>query len=889
MSRKTSKSSGQSRDVKRRRKSQTMPATEYQSPGWSAPVREIMVKAGRLYYKKQFPEAIALIRRLDDDAFKDREERLNYYRMLAFALANAGKFADAEIVSEKALQLSENDCDFHFVLSFVTANYKDYDRSLMHGQRFLEYFEEESMGVKNSKYMCNGHLHLLYNYLGVAWRAKNDFAEAEKAFLKAIELNQTYNHPYLNLAALYQRQKKFDLAEQIIEQGLRKCSQVQELRILKKSLESRATVSACMMVKNEEELLPGCLDSIRHWVDEIIIVDTGSTDRTEEIARSYGAKVYSEEWSKDFSKHRNSSISKATGDWIFIIDADEEFDGNDLPALRQAINQNKYRLISINVFNVDKKTGECTSFLPSIRLFKRDAGYYYEGIVHNQLKFDPAEVVLRAGISIRHFGYNLAPEKKAAKVNRSRELLEKQLATAPDDPFVHFNYAQLLRGITTKPDKEICELIIKHAGRAVELTSPKNAAMLPIHLQGLHQQATVLIHLGRYDEAEKLCLRALELKPDYFDAIFSLGEIYGRMQKFDRAEEYFHRYLIEQKKYNPSAEQLSIILVYGFARHRAYYSLGLIKQLQMNPANAEEFYLKALEEIEPYLDTYLKLAAIYLDRNDSGKALFYIEKELARDPDSDLANLYKARYYELRNDLESAEGYFEKAVGLTEGRPEVFERAGLYWMRRGDFLKAIPLLEKLVQAAPECGRGLKYLSKACFDSGDYGGSLTWYGRYLETAPDDAEAINDMANCHFNLGEYEKAGELYARALKINDKLAASYRNLGLTWLRLGKLREALPLLETYTEIAPDDFEVELAIGSIYSQSGDYSGALQHFEKYLRGNPASIEALFGISECYYHLGYIDSAAIGYSQTLKRNPNFQPAKNRLAEIEAARTPV
>ncbi|RLB04217.1 MAG: glycosyltransferase, partial [Deltaproteobacteria bacterium] len=82
-------------------------------------------------------------------------------------------------------------------------------------------------------------------------------------------------------------------------------------------------LSVCMIVKNEEKMLPKCLESIREVADEIIIVDTGSTDNTVAIAESFGAKVYFHPWEKDFSKHRNQSLSYATGDWILQIDADE--------------------------------------------------------------------------------------------------------------------------------------------------------------------------------------------------------------------------------------------------------------------------------------------------------------------------------------------------------------------------------------------------------------------------------------------------------------------------------------------------------------------------------------------------------------------------------------
>ena len=83
------------------------------------------------------------------------------------------------------------------------------------------------------------------------------------------------------------------------------------------------TLSLCMITKNEEKNLSRCLDSIKDIVDEIIIVDTGSTDKTVEIAKSYGAHIYHYDWNNDFSKARNVSLQKATKDWILVLDADE--------------------------------------------------------------------------------------------------------------------------------------------------------------------------------------------------------------------------------------------------------------------------------------------------------------------------------------------------------------------------------------------------------------------------------------------------------------------------------------------------------------------------------------------------------------------------------------
>ncbi len=94
------------------------------------------------------------------------------------------------------------------------------------------------------------------------------------------------------------------------------------------------TVSLCLMVRNEEHDLPGCLQSAGDLVDEIIVVDTGSTDRTKEIAANFGAKVFDFPWCDDFAAARNECIRHATGEWIFWMDADERIDEANREKLR---------------------------------------------------------------------------------------------------------------------------------------------------------------------------------------------------------------------------------------------------------------------------------------------------------------------------------------------------------------------------------------------------------------------------------------------------------------------------------------------------------------------------------------------------------------------------
>lgn len=163
------------------------------------------------------------------------------------------------------------------------------------------------------------------------------------------------------------------------------------------------TISLCMIVKNEEERLPKCLDSLKNLVDELLIADTGSTDNTKKIAKSYGAKVYDFEWHDDFSEARNFIFSKAKCDYIYSADADEEIDEENqekFKALKEAMdpriemvemyyaNQLEYR----TVYNYDKELRP--------KLFKRIRTFLWEDSIHEQVRLSP--MIFESDIEIIH-------------------------------------------------------------------------------------------------------------------------------------------------------------------------------------------------------------------------------------------------------------------------------------------------------------------------------------------------------------------------------------------------------------------------------------------------------------------------------------------------------
>jgi len=155
------------------------------------------------------------------------------------------------------------------------------------------------------------------------------------------------------------------------------------------------TISLCMIVKNEEKILERCLNHIYKHVDEIIIVDTGSTDKTIEIAKQFTNKVYYFKWRDDFSAARNFSISKATKGWILVLDADEFIDKpHQLKQFLFNTSESLFTFKKLNIF-VEYEKVEDKEYLQNKlqkrtisyheRLFKNNESYWYQGIVHEQI------------------------------------------------------------------------------------------------------------------------------------------------------------------------------------------------------------------------------------------------------------------------------------------------------------------------------------------------------------------------------------------------------------------------------------------------------------------------------------------------------------------------
>lgn len=183
-----------------------------------------------------------------------------------------------------------------------------------------------------------------------------------------------------------------------------------------------------MIVKNEAFALPKCLQSAKKFVDEIVVLDTGSTDKTPQIARDYGAKVYDFQWCNDFSAARNEALKYVTGDWVLVLDADETLIPSIMPQLKEAIQGEEYLLINL----VRHEVGAIQSPYSMVsRLFRNHPDIRFSRPYHALVDDSVIEVLRQEphweigylqGVAIQHQGYQ---QDAISQKNKSLKLLQQ--------------------------------------------------------------------------------------------------------------------------------------------------------------------------------------------------------------------------------------------------------------------------------------------------------------------------------------------------------------------------------------------------------------------------------------------------------------------------------
>src|SRR5262249_14592589 len=213
------------------------------------------------------------------------------------------------------------------------------------------------------------------------------------------------------------------------------------------SMQSRPTIALCVIARNEEQFIADCLDSARPFVDEIILVDTGSTDRTVELGLEHGARVVSFPWINDFSAARNAAIEAATTDWILMLDADERLTPESGPVLHQTARRAPDSAYSF-CLQVENQLGQGQRSNAHFvtRFFRRHADLRFVGAIHEELTHlatsTVGQVLYLQEARILHLGYEPSLYAARNKDERNMRLLLGDLEHQPDSARLLYYVAQ---------------------------------------------------------------------------------------------------------------------------------------------------------------------------------------------------------------------------------------------------------------------------------------------------------------------------------------------------------------------------------------------------------------------------------------------------------------
>ncbi|TYP76343.1 tetratricopeptide repeat protein [Paenibacillus methanolicus] len=361
----------------------------------------------------------------------------------------------------------------------------------------------------------------------------------------------------------------------------------------------------CMIVRDEEQRLPACLESVRKIVGEVVIVDTGSSDHTVRIALGYGARVASAPWKNDFALARNRALAMATNPWILCLDADERIapeQGGYLRALTSRTDVHGYT-VQIKSFIGDAPGGESMTD-EACRLFRNDPRIRFDRPIHEQalpsILALPDARVLRSRLLVLHEGYLNPVLREKNKTARNTAIIREALRKSPDDPEIRYAYAVEL--YQQQRYEDALGYLLPLLGERQEGQRHRDWA-LPMADMTL-KAAYALKQLGRANEAWSLLEQIQAREPDHPELLdFAAGERIERRQP-TQALMMLNR-ASKPIDHSPSSRALS-----GSGTYRSAHLAGMAHELLRNYGDAASNYAAALMHRPDYAPAWSRLSLL---------------------------------------------------------------------------------------------------------------------------------------------------------------------------------------------------------------------------------------------------------------------------------------
>ncbi|MCK4670408.1 MAG: glycosyltransferase [Nanoarchaeota archaeon] len=408
------------------------------------------------------------------------------------------------------------------------------------------------------------------------------------------------------------------------------------------------TVSLCIITKDEEKYLPDCLEAAKSYVDEIVVVDTGSKDGTIDVAKKFGARVFTTEWQDDFSFAKNKALIHAKSDWILFLDADEVIETKDMVKIRELVEKaesldNGKKKIVAYVLNQINYTDETTFFgwkpcqsgdprtrgakgyyiVPLIRLFKNRSGFKFKYKIHETIVDSIKEKggrIVKTNIPMHHYTFFKGKEFREKKIEKYSQLIEEQTKLTPGEPKIHY------------------------------------------------QMATHYLANKKYKEAKEELERVISLKPDFDLPYIHLGDMALDKNDVGQAIDYFNKaieanekceiayiklagLLTRMGKFRSAHSILKLAHANGLSSPALVNNLGFLFLHTGKLKEALNIFKQGVNQIKLSSDPYYYLlienmVKTYVELNKKDEAIKILEKAIELNPDN--IEMFKSKLQEVK-------------------------------------------------------------------------------------------------------------------------------------------------------------------------------------------------------------------------------------------------
>ncbi len=528
----------------------------------------------------------------------------------------------------------------------------------------------------------------------------------------------------------------------------------------------KVRLSLCMIVRDSAKTLPACLESIRPWVDEMVIVDTGSKDDTIDVIKRFGGRLFHFPWCDDFSAARNVSLKHAKGEWLFWMDSDDTITPECARKLRELAYGETDRSILGYVVQVHCPGGgeggdlDVTA-VDHVKLIRNRPSLRFEGRIHEQIlpaiRREGGEVAW-TDLYVVHSGSDQSVEAQERKRQRDLRILGQELKERPEHPFTLFNLGM------TYADGGHYEEAAGYLERSILRSGEGDS-----HLRKAYALlAYSRMQSGGWEEGLQVCQDGLARFPEDDELRFRLGVALHQLGRLAEAERAYLDVLeVHEPRHFTSVDR-------GLRGFKAYQNLAVVYTEMGELAKAERQWRQVVREVPHYRTGWRGLGDVLLQRGKLDEATATAD-QLSRDEATRVEGmLLKGRLAAARGDVAGARREFEAASSAAPNDPEPW----------------------------------RALSQLLFEQGRPGDAERSLRELVRLDPEDGSAHHNLGTTYLQSGRFREATASYRESVRCRPGSAVTHLHLGYALKEGGRIHEAVAAWLEVLKLSPDDAAAE---------------------------------------------------------------------------------